>query len=251
MKPLLTDKTAFVTGAGGGIGRATALMMAAEGARVTVTDIDGRAAAATAAMIEAEGGTAFATALDVTDAASCKTVIDDHVARWGSLDCAFNNAGVSLEGMQTPWGDAAAFTRSFDINVTGVLNCMVAELAHMAAAKSGSIVNTASIAGLSGAGGPGYCGSKHAVVGLTRSAAIRYAPMGVRVNCVCPAAIVTPMTDMVAKDPQGAAFMAQMHPLGRMGEAQEVADAVVFLLSSRASFITGHPLAVDGGFMAR
>jgi NAD(P)-dependent dehydrogenase (short-subunit alcohol dehydrogenase family) len=251
MTPLLTGKTAFVTGAGGGIGRATALMLAAEGARVTVTDIDGRAADATAAMIEADGGTAFAAPLDVTDAAACKAVIDDHVARWGGLDCAFNNAGVSLEGMGTPWGDMAAYARSFDINVTGVLNCMVAELAHMAAAKSGSIVNTASIAGLSGAGGPGYCGSKHAVVGLTRSAAIRYAPDGVRVNCVCPGAIVTPMTDAVAKDPRGAAFMAQMHPLGRMGEAHEVADAVVFLLSSRASFITGHPLAVDGGFMAR
>lgn len=251
MKPLLTGKTAFVTGAGGGIGRASALMMAAEGARVTVTDIDGAAAAATAAMIEAEGGTAHATALDVTDAAACKAVIDDHVARWSGLDCAFNNAGVSLEGMQTPWGDTAAFTRSFEINVTGVLNCMVAELEHMAAAKSGAIVNTASIAGLTGAGGPGYCGSKHAVVGLTRSAAIRYAPLDVRVNCVCPGAIVTPMTDAIAKDPQGAAYLAQMHPLGRMGEAQEVADAVVFLLSSRASFITGHPLAVDGGFTAR
>lgn len=251
MKPLLTDKTAFVTGAGGGIGRATAVMMAAEGAHVTVTDIDGRAAAATAAMIEAAGGTAVAATLDVTDAAACKAVIDDHVARWGRLDCAFNNAGVSLEGMQTPWGDAAAFARSFEINVTGVLNCMVGELAHMATAKSGAIVNTASIAGLSGAGGPGYCGSKHAVVGLTKSAALRYAAQGVRINCVCPGAIVTPMTDPVARDPQGAAFMAQMHPLGRMGEADEVADAVVFLLSSRASFITGHPLAVDGGFMAR
>jgi NAD(P)-dependent dehydrogenase (short-subunit alcohol dehydrogenase family) len=251
MTLLLTGKTAFVTGAGGGIGRTTAIMMAAEGARVTVTDIDGRAAAATAAMIEADGGAAFATTLDVTDAAACKTAIDDHVARWGGLDCAFNNAGVSLEGMQTPWGDAAAFTRSFDINVTGVLNCMVAELEHMAAAKSGAIVNTASIAGLTGAGGPGYCGSKHAVVGLTRSAAIRYAPLGVRVNCVCPGAIITPMTDTIAKDPQGAAYLAQMHPLGRMGEAHEVADAVVFLLSSRASFITGHPLAVDGGFTAR
>lgn len=251
MTILLADKTCFVTGAGGGIGRATAIMMAAEGAQVTVTDIDARAAEATAALITTAGGTAFAAALDVTDATACKAVIDDHVARWGRLDCAFNNAGVSLEGMQTAWGDAAAFHRSFEINVTGVLNCMVAELDHMASAKAGSIVNTASIAGLSGAGGPGYCGSKHAVVGLTRSAAIRYASLGIRVNCVCPGAIVTPMTDAIAKDPQGAAFLAQMHPLGRMGEAHEVADAVVFLLSPRASFITGHPLAVDGGFMAR
>jgi NAD(P)-dependent dehydrogenase (short-subunit alcohol dehydrogenase family) len=251
MKPLLADKTAFVTGAGGGIGRATALMLADEGARVTVTDIDAAAATATAAMIMAAGGTAHAAALDVTDAAACTAAVDAHVARWGGIDCAFNNAGVSLEGMQTGWGDAAAFQRSFDINVNGVLNCMVAELAHMATAKSGAIVNTASIAGLSGAGGPGYCGSKHAVVGLTKSAAIRYASLSIRVNCVCPGAIVTPMTDAVARDPQGAAYMAQMHPLGRMGEAHEVADAVVFLLSSRASFITGHPLAVDGGFMSR
>ena len=251
MNPLLTGKTAFVTGAGGGIGRATALSLASEGASVTVTDIDARAADATAAMITSAGGNAHAAALDVTDAAACKAAIDDHVARWGSLDCAFNNAGVSLEGMQTPWGDTAAWQRSLDINVTGVLNCMVAELTHMTAAKSGSIVNTASIAGLTGSGGAGYCGSKHAVVGLTKSAALRYAALGIRVNAVCPAAIITPMTDALAADPQAAAYLAQMHPLGRMGEAQEVADAVVFLLSSRASFITGHPLAVDGGFTAR
>ena len=251
MKLLLEGQTAFVTGAGGGIGRATALAFAAEGAKVMVTDINAAGAAETAAMIVAAGGEALSAGLDVTDAAACDVVVDALVAAWGRIDCALNNAGVSLEGMGTPWGQRDVFDRSFDINVTGVLNCMNAELRHMAPAGRGAIVNTASIAGLSGAGGAGYCGSKHAVVGLTKSAALRYAAQGVRVNAVCPGAIVTPMTDAVAKDPQGAAFMAQMHPLGRMGEAHEVADAVVFLCSPRASFITGHPLAVDGGFMAR
>lgn len=249
MAGLFEGKTAFVTGGGSGIGRATALAFAAEGAKVAVADLKG--ADAVAAEITAAGGEAFAIELDVTDEAAVNAAIDAVVARWGRLDCAFNNAGVTLEMLGTPWGDLVAYDRTVAINQRGVVLCMAAELRHMAAQKSGAIVNTSSIAGLSGAGGAAYCASKHAVIGLTRSAALRFAAEGIRVNAVCPGVIATAMTAPIAADPQGKAVLDQMMPIGRMGEAREIADAVIFLCSDKASFITGHPLAVDGGFAAR
>ncbi|MBS0502444.1 MAG: SDR family oxidoreductase [Proteobacteria bacterium] len=249
MAGLLEGKTAFVTGGGSGIGRATALAFAEEGAKVAVADLKG--ADAVADEIKAAGGEAFAIALDVTDEAAVNAAVDAVVARWGRVDCAFNNAGVTLEGLQTPWGQIDAYAKTIEINQRGVLLCMAAELRHMAAQKSGAIVNTSSIAGLSGAGGAGYVASKHAVIGLTRSAALRYAAEGVRVNAVCPGVIETPMTAPIAETPQGRAVLDQMTPIGRMGRAHEIADAVVFLCSDKASFITGHPLAVDGGYIAR
>lgn len=249
MAGLLEGKTAFVTGGGSGIGRATALAFAEEGAKVAVADLKG--ADAVADEINAAGGEAFAIALDVTDEAAVNAAVDAVVARWGRIDCAFNNAGVTLEGLQTPWGQLDAYDKTIGINQRGVLLCMAAELRHMAAQKSGAIVNTSSIAGLSGAGGAGYVASKHAVIGLTRSAALRYAAEGVRVNAVCPGVIETPMTAPIAETPQGRAVLDQMTPIGRMGRAHEIADAVVFLCSDKASFITGHPLAVDGGYIAR
>ena len=249
--PLLAGKIAFVTGGGSGIGRATALAFAAEGARVAVADLNADSAAETAALIAAAGGEARQGALDVTDGAAVDAFVDALVADWGGLDCAFNNAGVALEGMETPWGDLAAYDRSIAVNQRGLLLCMTAELRHMERAGRGAIVNTASIAGMSGAGGAGYCGSKHAVVGLTRSAALRYAAQGIRINAVCPGAIRTPMVEAVAQEEEAARFIAAMHPMNRIGEAQEVADAVVFLCSDKASFITGHALAVDGGYLAR
>ncbi|MCW0197569.1 glucose 1-dehydrogenase [Sphingopyxis sp.] len=249
--PLLAGKTVFVTGGGSGIGRTTALAFAAAGAKVAVADLNADGAAETAALIAAAGGEARHGALDVTDGAAVDAFVDALVADWGALDCAFNNAGVALEGMETPWGDLAAYDRSIAVNQRGLLLCMTAELRHMEKAGRGAIVNTASIAGLSGAGGAGYCGSKHAVVGLTRSAALRYAAQGIRINAVCPGAIRTPMVEAVAQEEEAARFIAAMHPMNRIGEAQEVADAVVFLCSDKASFITGHPLAVDGGYLAR
>lgn len=248
---LLTGKIAFVTGGGSGIGRATALAFAAEGARVAVADLNADGAAETAALVAAAGGEARHGALDVTDGAAVDTFVDALVADWGGLDCAFNNAGVALEGMETPWGNLDAYDRSIAVNQRGLLLCMAAELRHMERAGRGAIVNTASIAGMSGAGGAGYCGSKHAVIGLTRSAALRYAAQGIRINAVCPGAIRTPMVEAVAQEEEAARFIAAMHPMNRIGEAQEVADAVVFLCSDKASFITGHPLAVDGGYLAR
>jgi len=242
-------RVAFVTGAGSGIGRAAALAFAAEGACVAAADL--RGAEATAGAIITQGGEAMAITLDVTDEAAVNAAVDSIVARWGGLDCAFNNAGISLENLQTPWESIDLYDRVVAVNQRGVLLCMAAELRHMAPRRRGAIVNTASIAGMAGLSGPGYCGSKHAVIGLTRSAAMRYAPDGIRINAVCPGVIATPMVGTLSNDPNAAALMGQMHPIGRMGRPEEVADGVIFLCSDRASFITGHPLAIDGGYLAR
>lgn len=249
MAGLLENRIAFVTGGAGGIGAATAIAFAAEGAKVAVADL--KDPTETVATIVAAGGEAYSIALDVTDQAAVEAAVDGVVAKWGRLDIAFNNAGVSLEDYTTPWESVDLYDKVVAVNQRGVMLCMAAELRHMAKQGSGSIVNTASVAGMVGLAGAGYCGSKHAVVGLTRSAAMRYAAEGIRVNCVCPGAISTPMTEAEGLSDQSRAFMAQMHPMNRMGRAEEIADAVVFLASDKASFITGHPLAVDGGYLAR
>ncbi|MES2497973.1 MAG: SDR family oxidoreductase [Pseudomonadota bacterium] len=249
MARLLENRTAFVTGGAGGIGAATAIAFAAEGARVAVADL--QSAEATVQAIRDAGGEAYALSLDVTDQAAVDAAVDGVVATWGRLDIAFNNAGVSLEEYTTPWDSVDIYDKVVAVNQRGVMLCMAAELRHMAQQKSGSIINTASVAGMVGLSGAGYCGSKHAVVGLTRSAAMRYAADGIRVNCVCPGAIATPMTEGEAVSADSRAFMAQMHPMNRIGRAEEIADGVVFLASDKSSFITGHPLAIDGGFLAR
>jgi len=249
MAGLLENRIAFVTGGAGGIGAATAIAFAAEGAKVAVADL--KDPTETVATIVAAGGEAYSIALDVTDQAAVEAAVDGVVAKWGRLDIAFNNAGVSLEDYTTPWESVELYDKVVAVNQRGVMLCMAAELRHMAKQGSGSIVNTASVAGMVGLAGAGYCGSKHAVVGLTRSAAMRYAAEGIRVNCVCPGAISTPMTEAEGLSDQSRAFMAQMHPMNRMGRAEEIADAVVFLASDKSSFITGHPLAVDGGYLAR
>jgi NAD(P)-dependent dehydrogenase (short-subunit alcohol dehydrogenase family) len=245
---LFDGKTVFVTGAGSGIGRAAALQFAAEGAKVAVADLKG--ADPVVEEIRQQDGEAFAIELDVADEKAVNAAVDSIVQRWGRLDCAFNNAGISIEDMRTAWGSLEIYDKVVAVNQRAVLLCMTAELRHMTAQRAGAIVNTASIAGLTGAGGAAYCASKHAVVGLTRSAALRHAAQGVRINAVCPGVIRTPMTEPLAKDPEGRAVLDRMSPMQRMGEASEIADAVIFLCSDKASFITGQPLAVDGGFTA-
>ncbi len=249
MERLLEGKTAFVTGGGSGIGRATAMAFAKEGAAVFVTDL--RNAEETAREIVMANGQAQAATLDVTDESAVNAVMAELIEKWGRLDIAFNNAGVSLEDYDTEWEDVALYDKVVSVNQRGVMLCMAAELRQMARQGSGAIVNTASVAGMAGLAGAGYCGSKHAVIGLTRSAAMRYAAQGIRINAVCPGAIATPMTMSESMTEQSREFMAQMHPMNRFGHAHEIADAVVFLVSDRASFITGHPLAVDGGYLAR
>lgn len=248
---MFQGKSYFITGAGGGIGRATAVALGAQGARVTLADVHEAGIEETAKLVRDAGGEAATVRLDVTDKAATDAALDAHAARWGGLDGAFNNAGVTLEGVHSEWGDAAIIERTLAINTMGVAHCMQAEIRHMLASGGGAIVNTASIAGESGAGGAGYCASKHAVIGLTRSAALRYATQAIRVNAVCPGVISTAMTAPIEADPKGAAILAQMQPIGRIGQPEEVASAVLFLLSDAASFITGHPLAVDGGYLAR
>ncbi|MHB9879351.1 SDR family oxidoreductase [Pacificimonas sp. ICDLI1SI03] len=249
MEKLLEGKIAFVTGGAGGIGQASAIAFAKEGAKVAIADL--KDPTETVAAIEAAGGEAYGLSLDVTDEAAVNAAVDGVVEKWGKLDIAFNNAGISLEEMSTPWESVDIYDKVVAVNQRGVMLCMAAELRHMTKAGSGAIVNTASVAGLVGLSGAGYCSSKHAVIGLTRSAAMRYAAEGIRVNAVCPGAIETPMTSGPHVPEDSKAFMAQMHPMNRMGKASEIADGVVFLVSDRASFITGHPLPIDGGFVAR
>ncbi len=248
---LLENRVAIVTGGGSGIGQAAAVAFARQGARVAVADCNREAADRVAADLKAAGGEAMAIACDVTDAAATNTAIEQVIGEWGRLDCAFNSAGIALEDTTTPWGERAIYDKVVAVNQHGVLNCMTAELRHMEAAGSGAIVNAASIAGAAGTITAAYCASKHAVVGLTRSAALQYAAKGIRINAVCPGAIATPLVAETMKDPEAARIISSMHPMNRLGEAHEVADAVVFLCSDWASFITGHALAVDGGYLAR
>ena len=254
MAPWLDGKVALVTGGGNGIGRATALAMAREGARVVVADRDDAAAAATVAMIVGQGGQALALAVDVTDPDSVRAMVEAATAI-GGIDCAVNNAGVaphqvgSLAQRTHEWSDAS-FARMLDVNLTSVFLCMKHEIIHMLARGGGGvIVNTASIAGLIGLGRAcGYVASKHGVVGLTKTAALEYAADGIRVNAVCPGFIATRMT-AIARELRGEALLART-PMGRFGTPEEIAELVVWLCSDRASYVTGAAYTVDGGWTA-
>jgi len=243
---------AIVTGGAAGIGRATARRFAAEGASVVVADIDADDLVETVELIEADGGEAIAVETDVSDADEVAALVEETVDTYGVPDFALNNAGI--EGSSAPLADQSLddWKRVIDVNQTGVWNCLTEELAVMADNGGGAIVNTSSIAGLSAAGGGPYVASKHGVVGLTRVAAAEYGPAGVRVNAVCPGVIDTGMIDR-ASDEMGEETIDQIvqaKPLRRMGEPEEVASAVVWLCSEESSFVTGHPLVVDGGYMA-
>lgn len=252
MTGILADKAALVTGAGGGIGRAAALAFAREGARVVVSDLAGAGGEETARRIEEAGGAARFVACDVTRAHEVEGLVAAAVEAFGGLHCAHNNAGVEGAYARTADGGEEDFDRTCAVNLKGVYLCLRAELAHMAAHGGGAIVNTASIAGLEGARNlPVYAASKHAVMGLTRSAALEYASRGVRVNAVCPGPIRTRMLDaLTAENPRLEPAMLAAIPMRRPGEPEEIAEAVVWLCSERAGYVTGHGLVVDGGFTA-
>jgi len=247
----LADKVVMVTGAGAGIGRETALALARAGARLVLGDIDAAALHESAQLIREAGADVRALATDVTQAGAVQALVAEAVNGFGRLDGAFNNAGIEEEHNRLADGDEAMFDRIMAVNVKGVWLCLKHQLPVMAAQRSGAIVNTASVAGLVGAPlRAAYAGSKHAVVGLTKSAAAEYGRRGVRVNAVCPGIIRTAMMDRALarrtpeesqRDP-GAASL-----LGRVGEAGEIAAAVLWLLSDAASYVTGHQLTVDGG----
>jgi NAD(P)-dependent dehydrogenase (short-subunit alcohol dehydrogenase family) len=251
----LDGKVALVTGGSSGIGRATALAFAREGASVLVADVNVEGGEATARSIEEAGGRATFARADVAAATEVEALIGRAVKTYGRLDCAFNNAGVGgyVEGASFHTYPEEAWDHVIGINLKAVWLCMKYEIAQMLTQGGGAIVNTASIWGLLGGGGlPAYVASKHGVVGLTRRAAIEYARQNIRVNAVCPGFIRTPMTEpRLAANPDLEAQWRQLEPVGRLGAPEEVAEAVVWLCSDAACFVTGHPMAIDGGFAAQ
>lgn len=255
MAGILERKVALVTGGASGIGRATALAMAREGARVAVADRTEESAAGTVALINAAGGQAIAIGGDVTREAEVAAMVARTVAAYGRIDCAFNNAGVA-GGAVGPGRQRlhelskTSFDAMLAINTTGVWLCMKHEIVQMLAqGGGGAIVNTASIAGLIGLATSGhYVAAKHGVVGLTKTAAIEYAQDGIRVNCVNPGYITTPMTREVVETRLDAT-LAKV-PMNRMGVPEEIAEAVVWMCSDKASFMTGASQVVDGGYFA-
>ena len=249
----LEGKVALVTGGSAGIGRATSLAFAREGAKVVIADINVTGGDETAKMIRDAGGQAIFVQTDVTKAEEVKAMADKAVEAFGQLNCAFNNAGINEEAVTISRCTEESWDRIMDTNLKGVFLCMKYEIPKILKSGGGSIVNTASVMGLVGDGShPAYAASKHGVVGLTRTAAIVYAQAGIRINAVCPGAIRTSMTaQLINRHPEIKQLLESNSPMNRMAEADEVARAVVFLCSDDASFITGHPLAVDGGWVAR
>lgn len=249
----MQGKTAVVTGAARGIGRASALALSRAGAAVCVSDINREGADETARQINEQGGNAIAVACDVTRAEDVAAMVKAAVEAFGRLDAAVNNAGIAGSfDKRLHEADDATFERVLAVNLRGVWHCMKAELKVMLPQARGSIVNIASVAGLIGAPkAAAYTASKHAVIGLAKSAAVDYAKLGVRVNAICPAYTDTAMVQSAIEgDPRMAQIMRRAIPMGRLGEANEIADAVVWLCSDASSFVTGHALALDGGLTA-
>jgi NAD(P)-dependent dehydrogenase (short-subunit alcohol dehydrogenase family) len=254
MSRKLEGKIALVTGGGGGIGRATCLAYAREGAKVAVVDVDGAAAVDVAKAVAGSGGEAIAIVADVSRSEQVAAMMEQVVARFGRLDIAFNNAGIDIEHLPLAQTSEEDFDRLMSINVKGVWLCMKFEIAQMLKqGEGGAIVNTSSIGGLIGAPRqPIYGSTKHAVLGMTKAAAVEYGRKGIRINAVCPGIIRTEMTERaIAREPRRKTYIEQAHPIGRLGEAEDIARSVVFLSSEDAAFVLGHSLAVDGGFTAR
>lgn len=247
------NKIVLVTGGASGIGRETALAFAREGGLVVLADIDEAGGEGVAAEIAAAGGQAWAVRCDVAEQEQVVSLLAEITDRYGRLDVAFNNAGIEGEPRRTAEVDADDFERIMGVNVRGVWLCMKYEIPLMVAQGGGVIVNTASVAGLVGAHSlPVYAASKHAVMGLTRSAALEYARKGLRINAVCPAVIRTPMIERAnSQFPALGQAAIVNNPSRRLGEASEVAAAVLWLASAEASFVNGVGLPIDGGLTAQ
>jgi len=253
MPRLLQGKIALVTGGGSGIGRATALKLAKEGAKVMIADYVPEGGERTVRMIEEAGGEASFVAADVSVTKQVEAMVAKTIASYGRIDCAFNNAGIEGRMANTVECTEETWDRTIAINLKGVWLCMKYEIPQMLKQGGGTIVNTASIAGLVGFEGlPAYNASKGGVVQLTRTAALEFATKNIRVNCVCPGVIRTPMVERLLDN---RSFTEEQlnagEPVGRMGKPEEIAEGVLWLLSDASSFVTGHPLVVDGAWVAR
>ena len=245
---------ALITGGSSGIGRATALAFAREGVRVAIADVLTDKCDETVDEIRSDGREAICIQCDVSQSDEVKAMVDEVVRAFGRLDYAFNNAGI--EGTQAPLAEypEKTWNQVIDVNLTGVWLSMKYEIAQMLGQGGGAIVNMSSILGVVGEKNAcAYVAAKHGVIGVTKVAALEYAERGVRVNAICPAYIETPMLERasVTSTEESRRAIAELHAVNRMGTPKEVADAVLWLCSDRASFVTGHAMLVDGGYTAR
>ncbi len=254
MSKSFQNKVVLVTGGTSGIGKTTAIAFAAEGAKVVVSGRRESEGNSVVAEIGAAGGEATFVRADMAIESEIKALVEATVAIYGRLDIAFNNAGIESMGSVTD-ATSEAFHQVFNVNVLGVLLSQKYEIPVMLATGGGVIINTSSICGQIGMANTSiYTASKYAVEGLTKVAALEYATQGIRVNAVAPGAIVTEMMERIVgggENSEGAQHLASLHPIGRLGRSEEIAETVLFLASDKASFITGQSLAIDGGFTAR
>ena len=253
MSGSLDGKVVMVTGGASGIGRSACLVAAREGAKVVVSDVSVQGGEETADQIKQGGGEACFVRADVADKESVEALVAETVKAFGRLDGAFNNAGIEGAFANTVDQTDEDFDRMIAVNLKGVWLCMRAELRHMQRQGAGSIVNTASVAGLVGMPpAPIYSAAKHGVIGLTKTAALEFARNGIRVNAVCPGVIETPMVGrLFERRPRAQELIVQQAPVGRCGRPEEIAEATAWLLSDAASFVTGVAMPVDGGWVAK
>lgn len=248
-----SDQVIFITGASSGIGQATALQFAKAKAKVMLADINSDHGLKVVNQIREQGGHAAFVKCDVSKEQEVKKAITETIEVFGQLDCAFNNAGIEGQSAMTANCSSENWNNVLQTNLTGVWYCMKYQIAEMLKKKSGTIVNCSSIAGLVGfQTSAAYVASKHGLLGLTKTAALEYAPSNIRINAICPGVIQTPMIDRFTRGEEGKLQqLSAGEPIGRVGEASEIAECVLWLSSRASSFVVGHPLVADGGWVAQ